>query len=333
MIRFMKICVALGLVWSLYWYGAGYIVRREISSWFQDRQVQGWQADYAEVSTSGFPLRHVTTLTSPALADPATGTAWQADWLHLDSPAIWPGKQTVSFPGTVQRLSYFDQTVEVVANEMTADLHLKPGTALELDRMALSSGPWQIAAQGADILGGQSLTLAMQNVAEPATYRFSVVAPQFAPDESLRRLAGVGTALPDSFQTLEMDMTVQFDRSWDRRALEERRPQPVAIDLRLAQAEWGALSVFAAGKVTVDRGGVPTGNVTFKAENWRDMLYLAQKSGAIPDFALRPTERILELLAKISGNPDVLDVELTLANGSVSLGPFPLGPAPAIRLR
>lgn len=333
MIRFLKICIALGLLWSLYWYGAGYLVRQGINGWFQDRQAQGWQADFADISTSGFPLRHVTTLASPALADPVTGTAWQADWVHLDSPAIWPGKQTVFFPDTVQRLSYFDQTAEIQADDMTADLHLKPGTSLELDRMALSSGLWQILAQGTEVLGGQALTLAMQSTAEPATYQFRIVAPEFAPDERLRRLVGSGSALPDSFQTLELDMTVEFDRPWDRRALEERRPQPVVIDLKLAQAEWGALRLFAAGDLTVDAKGVPTGTMTFKAENWRDMLELAQKSGTIPGFSLRPTERILELLSRISGNPDVLDVELTLANGSVSLGPFPLGPAPLVRLR
>ena len=329
----LKIVVAVGLLWSLYWYGAGYMVRQGITAWFEVRQAEGWQADFADISTSGYPLQHVTTLTSPALADPATGTAWQADWLVLGNPAIWPGKQTVQFPASVQRLSYFDQTVELTATGMVADLHLNPGTALEVDRMALASGPWVVATQGAPILGGQSLDLSMQNTSAPATYRFNLVAPDFALDDSLRRTIGSAGALPETFQSLELDMTVTFDRPWDRRALEERRPQPVAIDLRLARAEWGPLSLFAAGAVTVDAAGVPTGTVNFKAENWQDMIEIARQSGAVPEYTLKPAAQILDLLSRISGNREALDVELTLSDGRVSLGPFPLGSAPILRLR
>ena len=59
---------------------------------FDAQQEHGWQADYAAMSTSGYPLHLITALDNPALADPATGIAWQADWLHLQSPAIWPGE-------------------------------------------------------------------------------------------------------------------------------------------------------------------------------------------------------------------------------------------------
>lgn len=333
MIRLLKICIGLGLAWSAYWYGSGYLVRQGVAGWFDQQAALGWQADYADLSTSGYPLRHVTTLTSPALADPANGTAWQADWLVMDNPAIWPGHQTLLFPPTVQRLSYLDQTVELVAEDMTADFHLKPGTDLQVERMALTAGAWSVDAQGTEILGGQELMVSMQETDQPATYHYTVAVPQFVPDERLRDAPGAASALPASFQTLELDMTVGFDRPWDRRALEERRPQPRAIDLRLARAEWGPLSLFAAGQLTVDAGGVPTGTVTLKAENWRDMLAIAQQSGTIPDIAVEPTAKILKLLSRVSGNPDTLDVELTLSDGMMSMGFLPLGPAPYIYLR
>ncbi len=331
--RLLNILVVLGLVWSAYWYGAGYMLRRGVSTWFAEQAGRGWQADYAEIYTSGYPLRHITTLVNPALADPATGAAWQADWLNMDSPAIWPGRQTLMFPETAQLLSYFDQTISLRAEGMSADLHLKPGRDLVVERMALTSGPWQVEDATGEAMAADGLVLAMQGTDQTETYQFNIDAPQFVPGAALRRLLRPNTALPESFESLELDMTVRFDRPWDRRALEDRRPQPVEIDLRLAQAKWGALALFAAGQVTVDATGLPTGELSVKAENWRDMLAAVEGSGAVPDYAIGPAERVLNMLANMSGNPDTLDVTLGLRDGMVTLGPFPLGPAPYLYLR
>ena len=63
------------------------------------------------------------------------------------------------------------------------------------------------------------------------------------------------------------------------------------------------------------------------------MLTLAQSAGLLPS-ELRPQlESILSALAGTSGNPEAFDVTLTLANGRVSMGFLPLGPAPRIYLR
>ncbi|MEP3331791.1 DUF2125 domain-containing protein [Sedimentitalea sp.] len=333
MIRLLKILVVLGLVWSTYWYGAGYVLRQGVTKWFAAQTERGWQADFSDIMTSGYPTRHIMTLQNPALADPATGAAWQADWLNMASPAIWPGRQTLAFPATTQLLSYFDQTVALRAEGMVADLHLKPGRNLAVDRMALTSGPWQVDDATGEALAADAIVLSMQSTDQAETYQFNVDAPQFVPGAALRRFVRSSAALPDSFETLGLDMKVRFDRPWDRRALEDRRPQPVAIDLKLAQAKWGALALFAAGQVTVDGNGVPTGELSIKAENWRDMLTIAQGSGAVPEYAIGPTERVLDLLSNMSGNSETLDVNLTLRNGMVKLGPFPLGPAPYIYLR
>ncbi|MCA0871555.1 DUF2125 domain-containing protein [Seohaeicola saemankumensis] len=333
MMRLVKIAIVLGLLWSGYWFAAGYGLRSSIAGWFATQQARGWQADYADMSTSGFPLHHVTTLTSPALADPRTGAAWQADWLHLQSPAIWPGQQTLMFADTPQRLSYFDQTAVIEAQDMVAALRLHPGVALELDSMALTSGPWTIIDENGAVARADSLTASMVQTTGPETYDFLVDAQEFSPGTSLRRLLRGAPSLPAAFETLKLDMSVTFDRSWDRSALEDRRPQPHAITLRLADLHWGALRLLAAGQVTVDETGMPTGEVTLKADNWREMLAMAQAAGAIPPQAASPAERVLNMLAGVGGNPNALDVTLGFRNGYVTLGPLPLGPAPRLILR
>lgn len=226
--RLIKIVILLALAWSAYWYVAGYVLRQGIATWFEAQEQRGWQADYSEISTSGYPLRHITTLINPALADPGTGTAWQADWLNMDSPAIWPGQQTLQFPETRQLLSHLDQTVGLYAVGMTADFHLRPGRDLVVERMALNSGPWHVDDATGSVLAAEALTLSMQGTEQPDTYHFELMAPDFVPGVALRRFVHESEALPESFETLDLDMTVRFDRPWDRRALEERRPQPVA---------------------------------------------------------------------------------------------------------
>ncbi len=328
-----KLLVVLALLWSGWWYGAGFFLRGGVSAWFGAQQARGWQADYADISTSGYPLRHFTTLTSPALADPANGTAWQADWLHLESPAIWPGSQTLHFADTPQRLSYFDSTVVITARDLIARLRLHPGLALSLRKMELTSKDWQITSDEGLEVTARSLEMAMVQGEHPDTYQFNINATDFTPGTGLRMLIRSSHALPASFETMNLDMQVQFDRVWDRSALEQGRPQPIAIDLHLAELQWGALRLMAAGNVTVDAGGIPTGVISLKAENWQEMLGMAQAAGAIPPEAVSPVQRALSLLAGMGGNPNALDVKLNLQGGFITFGPIPLGPAPRLIIR
>ncbi len=331
--RLLMIAVAAMLAWSAYWALAGYGIRRGVADWFAAQESRGWQAEFAGMRTRGYPLRHVTTLTAPALADPATGAAWQADWLVLDSPAIWPGRLSLRFPPTPQLLSYFDRTAEITARDMVAELHLHPGIALEVSRLALTAGPWSVEGEGGPVAAGRSLTLAMDQADRPESYRYDIRAEGFSPGDGLRKLASATDALPPAFEALSVDMEVTFDRAWDRRALEERRPQPVAVDLNLLKVQWGELRLMAAGRVTVDGQGVPTGEITLKAENWREMLAMANAAGRLPPSAVSTAERALTMLSRLGGNPRALDVQLNFRDGFVALGPIPLGPAPRLILR
>ncbi len=333
MIRLLRLGIALAVLWMLYWGAAGYALKHSVAGWFTAQETRGWQADYADLSLGGFPIRHDLVLTGPALADPQNGTAWQADGLTLSSPAIWPGWQSWRFPDTAQRFSYFDQTVVLRADDMQADLHLRPGRALELERLGLTAGGWSLSSDAGEIMGASDLTLSMDQGAQPEVYAFQAQAQRFTPGLGLRSLGGSQPALPASFETLTLQMQVTFDRPWDRSALEDSRPQPRQIDLRLLDVHWGPLRLKAAGEVTVDSQGIPDGSLSIQAENWRNMLVMAQTSGVLPPQAFGPAERVLGLLAGLNGNAETLDVTLGFQNGFVTLGPLPLGPAPRIVLR
>ncbi|MEM6374112.1 MAG: DUF2125 domain-containing protein [Pseudomonadota bacterium] len=124
-----------------------------------------------------------------------------------------------------------------------------------------------------------------------------------------------------------------FDRPWDRRALEDRRPQPTRIDVEAAEARWGDLRLRFAAALDVDDRGVPTGTVNLRADNWPVMLDLAQAAGFLDARARPQVEGVLARLAGLGGSPDALDVQLNFAAGLVAVGFIPVGPAPRLRLR
>ena len=132
--RLIRVLIFIAIAWSAYWFIAGYGLRTALTGWFDKQQELGWQADFSDVETAGYPSHHMTRLLNPALADPVNGTAWSADWIEFQSPAIWPGRQVLHFADTPQRLSYFDQTATIQADALQAELQLQPGVALVLGK-------------------------------------------------------------------------------------------------------------------------------------------------------------------------------------------------------
>ncbi len=331
--RAVKFILVLCLLYGLYWLGAGIWMQRGIASWFDTQEARGWQAEFAGMSLGGFPGRHQTTLSAPALADPATGAAWQADALVIDSRAIWPGHVTLRFADAPQRLSYFDQTLALDTRTMVADLRLRPGLALQLEHMSLISGPWSLTAEAGGLVAADTLVVSASQQETPAQYTLRLDAQSFTPGDRLLELARISRTLPESFETLELRADITFDKPWDLSALETARPQPRFVDLELAEIHWGALRLLAAGDFTVDDEGIPEGVITIKAENWRDMISLARQAGVLPEAAVDPLERTLSLLEGLGGNRNALDLQLNLRGGAVALGPLPLGPAPRLIIR
>ncbi len=332
--RLVWAVILLGSLTSIWWVVAAKLWSQSLSHWFDHQRNRGWLAEYTSLDTTGFPTRHVTRIAAPALADPGTGAAWQAEALTLDSPAIWPGDLRVHFADGPQRLAWLDRRAALQTTDMVAQLSLRPGTSLSLRALGLTSGPWALSDdQGVAAMSAQGLTLAMNATDIPERYSLELAAPGFLPGDTLRRIVRAAPALPQRFNRLEVAADVTFDTPWDRRALEHRRPQPRILHLRRADAWWGNLRVSAAGKLDIDAAGIPTGTLELRAENWRDMLRMAEQSGALPASAAGSAERLLSFLAGLGGAPDILEAQINFRGGVMALGPIPIAPAPRLILR
>jgi len=165
------------------------------------------------------------------------------------------------------------------------------------------------------------------------TYRLGLDASNLSPPAPVLRSYLGDQALPETVQTARLDATVTFDRPWDVSALEVSRPQPTAIDLTEAKAQWGVMELQATGQLEIDASARPSGTLSLQAVRWQDMLEIARASGALNDTAAQALRKVLELAAQSSGNPNSIDIDLTLRDGTIYFGFIPIGPAPYIYLR
>ncbi len=332
--RLVWLVLIVPFCWCGWWFFAAHSMQSGLMQWFDERRAEGWQADVRQYKLNGFPTQLEQTLLDPALADPQTGIAFATPEITISAPAWWPGDVTVRFPGEEITLASPVERHVITATAAQADLRLHPGAALELEELALTSGPWSIETDDGSLMAAQGLTVRLLQADDARTeYGVTLEAPAFQPGSLPRRAWRIPQDWPIAFDSLTLSATIALDRPFDRATLEEARPQPERIDLHLAEAQWGSLLIRSAAALDVDAAGLLSGDVSLQARNWRDMLTLAETAGALPS-ALRPQlESILAALARGSGNPDAIDITLTLRTGTIYLGFIPLGPAPQLLVR
>lgn len=330
--KLIWISLGLALAWCIWWWLASASVRGGLQSWFDARAAEGWQAELGAVQSGGFPLTLQTRMSEIAVADPDAGLAIETQTLDISAPAWWPGNVTVTLDDSPILLASPLGRSTLLMQDGTLTLSLLPGTALEVEGLGWTAGAWRVENAAETEVQADTLTLTAKQLEGPI-YDFTAVARQFAPGDPTRTRLRLPDSFPRAFDTLELRARIRFDQPWDRRALNEARPQPRRIDVQLAEARWGDLRLNLAAALDVAADGTPTGRVTLQAENWQAMLDLAQSGGALPKALRGQAEGILRLLSGASGNPENLDVALTLRDGAVYLGFLPISSAPQIVLR
>jgi hypothetical protein len=330
--RLLFVIIAAAALWGGYWVVGSMSATRAFTSWFDARQAEGWIAEYDAVKTRGFPSRFDTTISDLSLADPNTGLAYSAPFVQFFALSYKPEHIIVVWPNA-QKLSTPFGTAQISSTDMRASLVVQRRASLALERTNFVAADLRAELPDDQVLAASGVTMAIEAVAvTPNTYHFGletrdVVLPQPA---GLRLQTGL---LPDQLERARADVTMSFDATWDIDALQTARPQPTQIDIKLIEARWGQLELQIAGSLSVDAKGIPTGQVTIKADNWRDILTLVSASGFVPQQLLRPIEQGLSLVAGLSGRTNSLDLPLDFANGRMLLGPIPIGKAPVLRLR
>ncbi|WP_375689482.1 DUF2125 domain-containing protein [Pseudooceanicola sp. LIPI14-2-Ac024] len=326
------ILVTMVVAWTGYWFFAAGKLESAYANWFDARRADGWQAEYSDLSVGGFPYRFDTTFTDLDIADPETGWAWTAPMFQIVALAYRPNEVIAIFPGD-STLSTPEAQYTITNDDLRASMRVGASSRLPLREARLVGS--NIAVTEEDTLGIDTLRVAVELLpGATSDYRIGFYADGITlPDPFLNRVAGE-VALPPEVTKINVDADVKFDAPWDLDALEDARPQPTHVRLRIAEAEWGPLKISATGELSIDEAGLPTGEIAIKAENWEAMLEVAVAAGAMSEGTATAITRGLTLVANLSGGrSDSLNATISFRNGRAFLGPVPLGPAPVLLLR
>ncbi len=236
--------------------------------------------------------------------------------------AVWPEEQELRLPR---------ETLGIAASRMIGSLALGVTPALPLERLVIEGAEADLASSGGWTAAVAAAQVALRETpaeADAPVYDLAVSLTGFAPNSvELARLRDL-VGLPDVIETLTAELTVTFDKGWDITAIEDRRPQPREIEITALTARWGDLALAGTGQITVDETGTGTGEMALEATNWRDIVALAEASGALPANRAPLVRGALETLASLAGDPERLDVPLRFSRGFLLIGPVPLGAAP-----
>jgi hypothetical protein len=331
--RLIVVILVASLGWMAWWVFGSTALDRTLTSWVEERRAEGWAADVAEIDVAGFPNRFDTTLSDVRLADPETGVAWSAPFLQLLALAYKPHQVIAVLPNE-HRLSTPLQTLTFTHEQARGSIFLEPSPSLRLDRSTIIVDALDIGSSlGWTVSLDQGRFATEQIPARANAHRIGAELSGFHPPKVTRQLLDPAGLLPDAFERLHFDADIGFTAPWDREAVESARPQITDIDLADLSVEWGSITLRAAGSVTVDARGTPTGKISIKAVDWRRLLDLAVASGLVTQSFAPKLEGALELLALLKGPSDTIDADLVFRSGAVFLGPIPLGRAPKIIIR
>ncbi|MFV0473136.1 MAG: DUF2125 domain-containing protein [Pikeienuella sp.] len=314
---------------AIWWFVTARAHEALVEAWFENRREAGWQAE-AGISVAGFPNRLDVTLTDLALADPQSGWAWSAPQVEIDQiiydPTFyvmtWPAEQIVAAPGARAVLR---------SGRMQASFRAQRSTSLGLERVSVDIENAALAADAGWTAGAEKLSahvLAAPDAGPENAYQFRLDGVRLRMPDFLRATLDPAGALPAALETLTLDGRAALDKPLDRFALEGEKPDILAFSLNEARAEWGPLKLLVSGATKADAAGYAEGEFDIAATNWREMLDAAVAAGGVPAGLADTLRSGLGFLAGLGGDPDQLDVTLTLSGGLARIGPVPVGAAP-----
>lgn len=326
----LKFLILLVFVWSGWWYLATSSTRNGVSAWLEGLRASGWQAEAAEITSVGFPLRTTTVIDGLSLRDPATQSGVQLPQLDLSAPIYWPGHATVRLPAGPVVFSTPEGALTLGTDGARAGVRLYPGPALQLEALNGSSSNLTLDLGDARLLEAEAVQADVTQGRTPETYVINVTLTGLALGEAMLEGSSLPPSRPDTFEPVVADMTVTFDRPWDRTALRDSRPQPRQIRITEIAVGYADTGVSIGGDLDVDAAGIPTGTLRLRMRNWQGVFEMAVATTTIPP-EWAPT--VGQVLGSMSDMDGTLDVTLTMADGQMRIGFLPLGPAPRLIIR
>ena len=335
--KLMFLIVALTALWSGYWFVGSNAVRDGVNGFFADAATQGLVAENTGVTVAGFPNRFDLTVEGLHIADPKAAIGWTAPFVQVFAMTWKPWHIIAAFPPE-QQVALADDVITVTSQDLKASLRAKPSTDLPLAEARLAGTSLALASQQGWTLDLGEFTLGLR--AEPALgnagYELGFDLAPLTPDPGfVARVKAVtipdlpASDLPDTVESLWGSVYLTFSAPLDRHA-GQAKPYLTRIEVNQLNFAWGQLAATAKGLVQADDQGFAAGEITVEITNWDRLPAILVAAGVVKPEMAPTIARGMQALATQSPDLSVLSLTLKLAEGQMSFGPFPLGPAPRL---
>jgi hypothetical protein len=329
LMRILTIIVTvLGVLYAGYWFVGRHMLQDGVAGFLQGLNDDGWTISYGDLSTQGFPSRFDTTITDLRVTHPTNGVTWATPLFQVlalsyrptEVIAVWPAEQVITLPG--------DRLV-VRAEGLRASAGVDLGLSLPFDAATVESGLMTVVSDRGWTMALDKLLFAFRDAGPGvADYDLFLNGENIVPPDGVRALLDPEGALPAAVDQVWLDAGLTLDQPLDRNL---RGPvRLTALNLRELRLNWGTLAFTAKGQLVVDAAGIPTGEISLTAQNWRQVITLAVSAGVLTPGLGTMLQRGGAVLA---GGSETLTAPLTFKDGNMALGPIPLGPAPRLIAR
>jgi hypothetical protein len=221
-----------------------------------------------------------------------------------------------------------NQTLQITTDGLRASAGVAATTALSFDDAAVEVGEAQIQSDFGWQLSADRALLAFR--AEPAAenrYDAYFDADQIVMPASVTQQMDPSGALGTAITHAVFDIALTFDQPLDRHGFDGRgiEPRATKFTLRNFTISWGPVEIRAQGAFDIDAQGNPDGRITFRSEQWREVIDLMVAAGVI-DAGIAPT--VVNFASAMGMDGGAPEFPLQFRNGRMSLGPLPIGAAP-----
>lgn len=324
--RRLTILVAvLAAIYGGYWFVGASTVENAARGGLVQMQSEGWDVSYDTLNTRGFPSRFDTTITDISLKSPDGANSYASEIVQVLALSYQPNNVIAALP-SLQNITLANVPLIIESTGMRANIDLAPNTNLSL--RTLTGEATKVTIKGEDG-AAQSLNaplIALRNNAS-APHRYDIFVSARDIDIPPAVLAQIDPEM-GAIETFQIEATVDLDRDLDRHSLPVWDTDPGELrgfKLTTLDLMWGEFIISGAGDLRVADNGVADGTITIEITGWRDMLDLALDAGLIPANMQFIAQSMGETLSE---GADSLSFPITFANGNLSVGPLPLGPAP-----
>lgn len=318
----ISVLLLLALVSAL-WLGAGLWAQRALSGALM---APGAPLSARAVTLGGWPGAIALRLEAPRWSGPH-GQSWQAPRADLRAALSAPNRLRLTLPPT-QSLHWAGLSTPLLSREMALEARLAPETSLRLSRAILDAAGLRLG----EILRAERVQARLAQP-EGGHLTFDLTANRLgsALPEDLLPVAAREVLAGDRAE-LNLSGHADLDAPLDRHSLET--PAGLrALMIEAGQLDWPGGQIRAQGRLQADAAGLAEGRITLRLRGWRALLPILVETGAVQPGLLPTIETAAQRLARPdpeAGPDGVLELPLVFRGGRVTLGPFPLGPAPRL---